>query len=224
MNIKHKISKIVLALFILVILLCCFALIVRGLIDADPKEKVLVFKKDLKTGTIVTPNMIDEKDEKYLASPSNTIKNINDCVGLCLIQNVYKNQYVVKDILTDKDDYISIPEVEDGNSMVTIKFDKVDSANGFLIDENQDIKLFYFPSDYTMDEKEKQLDYNNEREMDVKVLKIKDDSLYGSDEELYDKTRPKYITFECTNEDAKFILSAKDKGRFEIMVYNVVMN
>ncbi|WP_165878420.1 hypothetical protein [Natranaerovirga pectinivora] len=108
-------------------------------------------------------------------------------------------------------------DIKEGNVIVTYKFNNPDAANGWLLEKNQKVTLAYSPFTSTPNQ-DSTIPNNlfNYKYIQAKIYEIIDEQLISIEEHTFNKRNSLYISFEVTEEDGKFIIASKDKGRLDI--------
>jgi len=213
-------KSIFIFLIVLLSLSAVVGIVFMNAMNYEDTDKVLVFSEDLNKGFQLTSEKLDDKI-KYITIPSNAIPKTayvskSELIDQFINQDVSAGEFVTKKTLNKEYPFHVRHNIPENKSLVSVKFDRADSANAWNVFNEQVVTILYSPSSSSI-MNESYSKYSRECQIQGEIFDIKDSQYYVQGEEMFDPTKLLYITFLVDKEDAIFISHIKDKGRIEVI-------
>jgi hypothetical protein len=214
-NFSRGIKTILILVLVVISLAFISGQVIKGVLDYESTESVLVFKSDIQKGTILKDNnffkYVKEINISASAIPSTALQSMHEIKRVFISENVYEGEFITANSLSEESPFHIRYDIPEGYSLISLRFDKPDSANAWNIFVEQEISLVYSPSNSTKDK------YSEERIIDAVVYSIKDSQLFVDGELEYNPSKLLYVTFLVTEDEAVYLARVKDKGRLEVI-------
>lgn len=223
-------KTLIVALVLLAVLLVVEVFVIKKASDYEPKIKVIYAKVKIPAETVISKDMLIEKEVALSLVNINAVKDAAEAIGKAAKFDIEEMEMITKSRLMEKVEEKKI-EMENPNSrLITIKFEP-DQVNGWWLDERVDI--IFIPNDNSGD-KPKPAMINNMQQNDetsekavydssgivrlenIRVAAIIDESRQLV-EDIVDATySPILVSFEVNTEQDKFLAWAKYNGKIEV--------
>lgn len=233
MSLLKQPKTLIIAIILLAILLSVEVFLVRKASDYEPKIKVIYAKVMIPSETVITRDMLVEKDVALSLVSMKAIKDATEAVGKVARFDIEEMEMMTKSRLMEKIDEKKIEILDKKNRLITIKFEP-DQINGWWVEDRVDI--IFVPNDSSIskenpvtvkkanvkkDEEEKQSELNYDPEIivrleNVRVAAIIDESRTLIDDIENTNFRPVLVSFEVTTEQDMFLSWAKYNGKIEV--------
>lgn len=218
-----NLGRTIRTIFILVAVIVALAVVVgqvlKGVVNYEDTTSVLIYSSDFAKGEqIKSSNVADfVKTIKVPKGdvPPTAIKSTDDLKEQYINEDVFKGEYVTQNTISADYPFHVSYDIPDGYSLVSVKFDRGDSANAWNVFDGQEIQLVYTPN--TMSMANANVQYLTERLINCTIYSIKDSQFYVKGELDYNPTKLLYITFLVNDKDAVFISHIKEMGRLDII-------
>jgi hypothetical protein len=218
-NLGRTIRTIFILLFVILGLTTLVGQVLKGVINYEDTASVLVYAQDIRKGEQIKGGD-EEKLVKFIKIPRSEIPataldSTEGLANLYINEDVFDGEFVTHNTLSETYPFQVSYDIPSGHSLVSVKFERGDSANAWNVFEGQEITLVYTPSPSIVSGIDEA--YSSEKLLDATVYSIKDAQYYVQGELEYNPTKLLYITFLVKRSDAVFISHIKDKGRLDII-------
>lgn len=224
-----KINFIILTVILMIAFLAIEVVIVRSASKYEPMVTAVYTRVKIPKDTVITKNMLEEREVALSVAHKQCVKNIGDAVGKTAGVELAEGEAVLSfRLLEVKED--SIPVENKDNRLFSVEF-KGDQANGWWLKAEQRVDILFVPNRTAVpfDGSIPQTDAASgavirQRPEDsvVRLENIRVAALIDEKGKLLKETDrsilPKYVSFEVTKEQDEFLAYAKGNGRLEISV------
>ena len=222
-------KTLIVAIILLVILLSAEVFVVKKASDYEPKIKAIYAKVKIPAETLITKDMLVEKEVALSLVNMKAIKDTAEAIGKTAKFDIEEMEMITNSRIIEKIEEKKIELLDKNNRLITIEF-KPDQVNGWWIEDKVDI---IFVSDKTLSTAQKASNADNTavgeelnkitydstgiiRLEDIRVAAIIDESRQLVDK-IEDTTyRPILVSFEVNTEQDKFLAWAKYNGKLEV--------
>ena len=218
---RSKIFRYVLLVGIVFFLMYLIIYVQKAAVADDVTQKVYVAKK-----TIDKKHLIESADLKVIevtqsTLPSQYITNESQAIGKYIVETVREDMPILLSNLSEEQNAEEqiIPE---GYGMISIALN-IDEAAGWRINIGQSVDLVYTPIQYNdnaalLNEGVSSAEFYKSRVFkDVVIVDIMNEATISTDNVEFSGV-PKYVAIVLKNQDAEFLLHAKDRGQLGIIV------
>ncbi|GKX32297.1 hypothetical protein SH1V18_47770 [Vallitalea longa] len=211
---RLKLNKILIVIVLLIAALITEGIIIKSTTEIEPEKKVLIFNCELKRNTKITEECISEKTFRLLNIPEQAIKDKNQVLNTYTSRDITNGEVILNNSYTDEK-IINDYKAKNGHVLFSVKFDSPEKANNFNVNVGEKVKLVYAPNDGLNENLPEE--YKKTKKFNVEIIEINDVNLSKENEDEYMAAEAMYITFEGKEQDAIFIINAKQRGRLEII-------
>jgi len=224
----EKSKKLIIAVMLLAILLAAEVYVVRKASNYEPKIKVVYSKVKIPAETVITKEMLIEKEVELSLVNIKAIKDIGQAVGKVAKFDIEEMEMLTASRLVEKIEEKKIELENPNNRFISIKFDP-DQINGWWISDRVDI--LFIPNDNLnnapkpvinngqQDEAEGRIIYEPSgivRLENIRVAAIIDDRRQLIDNIENTTYNPVLVSFEVNTDQDKFLAWAKYHGKLEV--------
>lgn len=229
MDLKRP-KTLIVALVLLAVLLVVEVFVIKKASDYEPKIKVIYAKVKIPAETVISKDMLVEKEVALSLVNINAIKDTAEAIGKAAKFDIDEMELLSKSRLMEKVEEKKIELENFNNRLITIKFEP-DQVNGWWLDDRVDI--IFIPNENSAD-KPKSAMINNMQQNDetsekavydssgivrlenIRVAAIIDESRRLV-EDIVDTTySPVLVSFEVSTDQDKFLAWAKYNGKIEV--------
>jgi len=225
---RNKLFRIVMVLVITVGLFAFIVNMEKKAVNADITKTIYIVAKDLESKHEVKDSDLATIQVSQLTLPDGYVTNKEDVIGKYTVLPVTKGSFILTNNVTDDKNFEN-SMIPDGYKMVSVAL-SIDQASGWKINKNQVVDLIFSPFQYnnsldvnlelgaqgSMTTSQKSL-YTNRSIEDITIVDVINEALVSVDSESFAGV-PKYVVILAKDSDAEFIVLAKDKGRFDLLV------
>lgn len=215
----RSIRTIVILVAVIIALTVVVGQVLKSVVNYEDTESVLVFSRDIAKGELIDKGKVDSYTKLIKVSrseiPPTALTSTEDLADKYISEDVFKGEFVTENMISEEYPFRISYDIPEGYSLVSVKFERGDSANAWNVFEGQEIKLVYTPSTNAV--VSNSLDYLSDKILKATVYSIKDSQFYVQGEVEYNPTKLLYITFLVKDSDAVFISHVKDMGRLDII-------
>lgn len=222
-------KTLIIAIILLAILLSVEVFVVKKASDYEPKIKAIYAKMKISAETVITKDMLVEKEVSLSLVNMKAIKDVAEAVGKVAKFDIEEMEMITNSRIAEKLEEKRIDVLDKNNRLITVEF-KPDQVNGWWIEDKVDI---IFVPDKTLStavkassadntvasEEPNTITYNSTgiiRLEDIRVAAIIDENRKLVDK-IEDITyRPVLVSFEVDTEQDKFLAWAKYNGKLEV--------
>lgn len=237
-------KTLVIAVILLIILLSAEVFVVKKLSNYEPKIKVIYAKTNIPAETLITKEMLIEKEVSISLVSLKAIKDKAEAVGKMARIDIEEMEVVTNSRLMEKIEEKKIDVMDANNRLFTVEF-KADQINGWWVEDKVDI--IFIPdsiiSTYLIDkntdntkvnaeEKENKSDDKNENtslkslynlEGIIRLENIRVAAIIDENRQLIEKIedttyRPILASFEVSTMQDEFLAWAKHNGKIEVSI------
>lgn len=221
-------KTLVIALLLLVILLSAEVFIVKKAANYEPKISVIYAKVRIPADTIITKDMLTEKEVALSLVSMKAVKDMGEVVGKVAKFDIEEMEMITASRLIEKIEEKKIEILDENNRLVTVRFEP-DQVNGWWINERVDI---IFIPDRDTEDIPKPLINNGQNAVDsvkkqfdpsgiIRLENIRVAAVIDESRKLIDNIedityRPVLVSFEVNTEQDKFLAWAKYNGKLEV--------
>lgn len=226
-------SKLFRIIMIIALTVGLFVFIVNAekkAVNADITKTIYIVTKDLEPKHEIKDSDLTTMQVSQLTLPDGYVSSKNEVIGKYTVLPVTKGSFILTNNVTEVKNFED-SMIPDGYKMVSVAL-SIDQAAGWKINKNQIVDLVFSPFQYNnsldvnlelgtegaMTSLQKSL-YTNRTIEDIKIVDVINEALVSVDSESFAGV-PKYVVILAKNSDAEFIVLAKDKGRFDLLVKN----
>ena len=225
---RNKLFRIVMVLVITVGLFAFIVNMEKKAVNADITKTIYIVAKDLESKHEVKDSDLATIQVSQLTLPDGYVTNKEDVIGKYTVLPVTKGSFILTNNVTDDKNFEN-SMIPDEYKMVSVAL-SIDQASGWKINKNQVVDLIFSPFQYnnsldvnlelgaqgSMTTSQKSL-YTNRSIEDITIVDVINEALVSVDSESFAGV-PKYVVILAKDSDAEFIVLAKDKGRFDLLV------
>lgn len=223
-------KTLVVAIILLVILLSVEVVVVKRASDYEPKIKAIYAKVKIPAETVITKDMLIEKEVALSLVNMKAIKDTAEAVGKIAKFDIEEMEMITNSRIAEKIEEKAIELLDKNNRLITVKFEP-DQVNGWWLNDRVDI---IFIPDRTLTvaqkasnnidntavgEEPKTITYNSAgivRLENIRVAGIIDENRLLVDKIENTTYRPVLVSFEVNTEQDKFLAWAKYNGKLEV--------
>lgn len=223
-------KTLIVAIVLLAILLAVEVFVVKKASDYEPKIKAIYAKVSIPAETIITNDMLIEKEVSLSLVNMKAIKDTAEAIGKVAKFDIEEMEMITNSRLMEKIEIKRIEMLSDKNRLITVEF-KPDQVNGWWLNDRVDI--IFIPND-TAAAKPKPTIINNPSQGDEAIEKITYDpsgivrlenirvaAIIDESRKLIENIedmtyRPVLVSFEVNTDQDKFIAWAKYNGKIEV--------
>lgn len=218
-NAARSIRTILILLVVIILLTVTVGQIFKSVVNYEDVVSAVVFSKDIPKGELIKTSDVSlymsTVTVPRAALPPTALASMSLSEDMYIGEDVFKGEFVVDHALTAEYPFRVSYDIEDGYSLVSVKFERGDGANAWNVFDGQEVSIVYTPSTAMANSEEGS--YMSDRLITGTVYSIKDSQYYVQGEKEYNPTKLLYITFLVKEDDAVFISHVKDKGRLDII-------
>lgn len=198
--------------------------------NVDITKTIYQVNKDLEPKHEIKASDLMTLQVSQLQLPDGYVTDPDEVIGKYTILPVTKGSFILTNNVT-KDKNFEDTLVPEGYSMVSVSL-SIDQAAGWKINKNQVVDMVFSPNQYdnsvgvniptgteVVTTSLLKTLYMNQTIEDVTVIDVINEALVSVDDADFAGV-PKYVVILAKNADAEFIVLAKDKGRFDLLVKN----
>lgn len=213
-----RFSVAALAVVLIIVLVAAEIYIIKKASDFEPGVEVCYASMFIPKDTVITAEMLKTREIKAAYSHRLAVSRAEKAIGKTAAMDIEEGEMLLSSKLTDE---ISekIVAKDKSKRLFAIGFSG-DQANGWQVSADQYADILF-----VADDKGKNEGDISEQEMADRVTVVKNvriAAVTGDNGKLIKEGEsssiPRYIVFEVTEEEAKFLAAAKGEGRLELAV------
>ncbi|SHJ43516.1 Flp pilus assembly protein CpaB [Lutispora thermophila] len=225
-------KTLIIAIILLLILMSVEVYVVKKASDYEPKIKVVYSKVKIPAGTVITKDMLIEKEVELSLVNIKAVKDMGEAVGKIAKIDIEEMEMITASRLVEYVEEKKLKMENPNNRFITIKFEP-DQVNGWWIGDRVDILFVPDDNEYSAP---KAIINNGQQEEtngkiifdpsgivrleNVRVAAIMDETRKLV-ENIEDTTyNPVLVSFEVDTEQDKFLAWAKHHGKIEVSARN----
>lgn len=223
-------KTLIIAVVLLLILLSAEVIVVKKVSNYEPKIKVIYAKVNIPAETIITKDMLVEKDVSISLVGLKAVKDMGEAIGKMARIDIEEMEAITNSRLMEKKEEKKIDILDVNNRLFTIEF-KPDQINGWWVNDNVDI--IFIPDsiisasirNYNVDnatvEEDKEVIYSSKGVIRLENIRVA--AIIDENRQLINKIedttyRPILASFEVNTEQDKFLAWAKYNGKIEVSI------
>lgn len=234
----RRFNRIITAIIIVILLTGVQLFLLKKGAEYEPKTLAVFAAKDIPQGTVLTPDMLTEKEINISMAHKQSFTRIGDAVGRTAKMALVKDEMLLGSRTGEPDTMQEILVVNKENRLYTVEF-KADQANGWWLKVDGKVDILFVPNKADrVIANDEQVVHTEPSVADKADQSIKELAGYTKgvvrlegiriaaliDEEGHllengKRTKlPKYVCFEVTCAQDEFLAWAKGNGRIEVSV------
>lgn len=238
MNIFKKPSYFALGIILFFIIMTGSGLYIKFVSSFEPKITLVYAKTDIPNKTLITADMVEEKEVPLSSNNKYAIKSKNDVIGNKSVAPIFQDELILSTRYS-KPDQVNGVNIKDKNNRIFTLDLKADEANGWQIHEDSYVDLIFVPNptqkqnpipsssasyNNTLPPQQGQMPIsatNFDESQIVRLSKIRVAAIIGENNQVIDPSKdkdiiPKYVSFEVTTNQDTFLSWAKQYGHINV--------